>query len=402
MRKTTLFLLTMVLVLTVTGIGNAQSSAVKMNEIQSRGVAGDLDWIEVYNSSSSPVNISGYRIYDVGGQGKTKPKKPFPAGTIIPAKGFYVIITDTASFAGDLSGFGLSSSGETVWLEDTTTATIIDTVTFGATTSAAQTYGRGPDGGAWTVLNTVTRGKSNGSIVMNEIQSRGVAGNLDWIEIYNSVSAPVNISGYRIYDVGGQGKTKPKKPFPAGTIIPAKGFYVIITDTASFAGDLSGFGLSSSGETVWLEDTTTATIIDTVTFGATATAAQSYGRYPDGGSWAVLNAITRGASNSTGTAVQDQPLIVTEYALLQNYPNPFNPSTVITFAIPRQEQVQLTVYNAIGQRIRTLINSQRPAGSHTVVWDGKDNLGREVASGTYFYELVAGTFSKSARMLLVR
>jgi len=88
--------------------------------------------------------------------------------------------------------------------------------------------------------------------------------------------------------------------------------------------------------------------------------------------------------------------------LLQNYPNPFNPSTVITFAIPRQEQVQLRVYNAIGQRIRTLINSQRSAGSHTVVWDGKDHLGREVASGTYFYELVAGTFSKSARMLLVR
>jgi len=401
MKKTTLFLLVMFLVLAVTEIGSAQSSAVKMNEIQSRGVAGDLDWIELYNSSSSPVNISGYRIYDVGGQGKTKPKKSFPAGTIIPAKGFYVVITDTASFAGDLSGFGLSSSGETVWLEDTTTGAIIDSVTFGATTSAAQTYGRGPDGGAWTVLNTVTRGKSNGSIVMNEIYSRGVAGNLDWIEIYNSVSAPVNISGYRIYDVGGQGKTKPKKPFPAGTIIPSKGFYVIITDTASFAGDLSGFGLSSTGETVWLEDTTTATLADSITF-ASMEVTQSYGRSPDGGAWKLLNTITRGTSNGGASAVETYLDVPMSFGLEQNYPNPFNPSTTITFALPRQELVQLTVYNAVGQRIRTLINSQRVAGSHTVVWDGRDNLGHEVASGAYFYRLVAGTFSKSARMLLVR
>jgi hypothetical protein len=401
MRKITLFLFAVVLVLAVTHIGNAQTSAVKMNEIQSRGVAGDLDWIELYNSSSAPVNISGCRIYDIGGQGGTKPKKPFSAGTIIPAKGFYVVITDTASFAGDLSGFGLSNSGEKVWLEDTTTGTIIDTVTFGATANATQTYGRGPDGGQWTVLNTITRGKSNGSIVMNEIYSRGVAGNLDWIEIYNSVSASVNISGYRIYDIGGQGKTKPKKPFPVGTIIPSKGFYVIITDTASFTGDLSGFGLSSTGETAWLEDTTTATLADSITFAA-MDVTQSYGRYPDGGDWKLLNTITRGTSNSAATAVETRLEVPMSFALEQNYPNPFNPSTCITFALPRQEQVQLTVYNAVGQRIRTLINSQRPAGSHTVVWDGKDNQGREVASGVYFYELMTGTFSKSAKMLLVR
>jgi flagellar hook assembly protein FlgD len=56
----------------------------------------------------------------------------------------------------------------------------------------------------------------------------------------------------------------------------------------------------------------------------------------------------------------------------------------------------------MGQRIRTLINSQRSSGSHTVVWDGRDNQGREVASGVYFYEIVSGAFSKSAKMLLVR
>lgn len=401
MKKVLLILSALFLVVALTQVSYAQKSAVKMNEIQSRGVAGDLDWIELYNSSNAPVNISGYRIYDNGGQGGTKPKKPFPAGTIIPAKGFYVIITDTASFAGDLSGFGLSSSGETVWLEDTTTHTIIDSVTFGATANATQTYGRGPDGGAWMVLNTVTRGQSNGSIVMNEIYSRGVAGNLDWIEIYNSVSAPVNISRYKIYDNGGQAGTKPKKPFPAGTIIPSKGFYVIITDTASFTGDLSGFGLSSGGETVWLEDTVTATLADSVAFAA-MTETQTYGRYPDGGAWRLLSPITRGTSNNTATSVgasQDMP---TSFALLQNYPNPFNPSTAIAFEIPKREHVKLSVYNTMGQLVRTLMNTERPAGSHTVLWNGKDNQGREVASGVYFYELVTGSFSKTAKMLLVR
>jgi hypothetical protein len=396
MRNVTLLLFAVILVLAVSQVGIAQSSAVKMNEIQSRGVAGDLDWIELYNSSSAPVNISGYKIYDNGGQGGTKPKKPFPAGTIIPAKGFFVIITDTASFAGDLSGFGLSSSGEKVWLEDTTTGTIIDTVTFGATTNATQTYGRGPDGGQWTVLNTITRGKSNGSILMNEIYSRGVAGNLDWIEIYNSVSAPVNISTYKIYDNGGQGKTKPKKPFPAGTIIPSKGFFVIITDTTSFAGDLSGFGLSSSGETVWLEDSTTATIVDTVTFGATATAAQSYGRSPDGGAWVVLNTITRGATNNIGTGVQDQSVIVTEYALSQNYPNPFNPSTTIRYHVPTVARVSLKVFNMLGQLVATLVDEQKGSGSFMVQWNAS------VPSGVYFYRLQAGNYVETKRMLLLR
>ena len=94
-----------------------------------------------------------------------------------------------------------------------------------------------------------------GEVMMNEIWSRGVPGNLDWIEIYNPSSLPIDISGYKIYDVGGQGGTKPKKGFPAGTVVPAKGFYVIVTDTNTSASITDGFGLSgTSGETVWLEN----------------------------------------------------------------------------------------------------------------------------------------------------
>jgi len=135
-----------------------------------------------------------------------------------------------------------------------------------------------------------------GEMKMNEIYSRGVVGNLDWIELYNPSSLPINIGGYNIYDVGGQGGTKPKKTIPAGTTVPGGGFYVVVTDTNSSASVLDGFGLSSAGEKVWLENATGA-LIDTVSFPAMLDT-QTYGRYPNGDStWQLLNTITRGASN---------------------------------------------------------------------------------------------------------
>jgi hypothetical protein len=133
---------------------------IKMNEIYSRGVPGALDWIELYNGSNIAIDISGYKIYDAGGQGGTKPKKAIPAGTMIPANGFYVVVTDTNTNASTLDGFGLSSSGEDAWLEKAD-GTLIDQVKF-LSMETTQTYGRYPDGGAsWQLLNTITRGAAN-------------------------------------------------------------------------------------------------------------------------------------------------------------------------------------------------------------------------------------------------
>jgi hypothetical protein len=136
-----------------------------------------------------------------------------------------------------------------------------------------------------------------GEVVMNEVFSVGVAGNLDWIEIYNPSSLPIDISAYKIYDVGGQGGTKPKKGFPAGTVIPGNGFYVIVTDTNTSASITDGFGLSgTSGETVWL-DNAAGTIVDVIAFPAMS-GTQTYGRLPDGAStWQLLSTVTRGAAN---------------------------------------------------------------------------------------------------------
>jgi len=85
-----------------------------------------------------------------------------------------------------------------------------------------------------------------------------------------------------------------------------------------------------------------------------------------------------------------------------NYPNPFNPRTVVPFALPRAGRVELTVHDVAGRLIRTLMSEQRPAGIGSVAWDGLDDAGRAVASGTYFARLTAAGETHSRPMVLVR
>lgn len=273
-----------------------QVAALFMNEIFSRGTIADPDWIEIYNDGNSAVDLTGWKIYDSGGQGGTKPKKEFPTGASVPAKGFYVIVVDDT----DPSGFGLASGGEKVWLEKPD-GNLANEIEFPAL-AETQSFGRFPDGSAnLQVLETITKGLPNsnagpniGAVVMNEAFSRGAGDNPDWIEIYNGTNAEVNLEGYKIYDNGGQTGTKPKKLFPAGAIIPAKGFYVIVVDDT----DPSGFGLGSGGDEVWFE-LPDGTLIDHVLIPALSVT-QSYGRQPDGSeNWKILETITRGTSNNS-------------------------------------------------------------------------------------------------------
>lgn len=277
------------------------AAVVLMNEIFSRGNTENPDWIELYNSSAVAANLSGYKIYDSGGQTGAKPKKEIPAGTILAPGAFFVIVVDDD----DASGFGLSSGGEQVWLENAE-GTIIDDITF-PTMAETESYGRYPDGTAnLQILSVITKGAPNDNstppptinILMNEIFSRGSDPDFDWVEIFNASAVSVDLSGYKIYDSGGNSGAKPKKEFPAGTIIPAGEFYVIVVDDA----DPSGFGLSSGGEQVWLENAE-GTIIDDITFPSMAEG-QSYGRKPDGSAnFFIFTEITKGGSNNNAATL---------------------------------------------------------------------------------------------------
>jgi len=91
-----------------------------------------------------------------------------------------------------------------------------------------------------------------------------------------------------------------------------------------------------------------------------------------------------------------------EYALAQNYPNPFNPTTTIQFSIAKSELVRLVVYNMLGQKVRTIVNQEMAAGTFTASWDGRNDAGRQLASGAYFYRLETKDFAKTMTMLLLK
>jgi len=365
------------------------NSLVKMNEVFSRGTDTDPDWIELYNGSTEQMDLSGYKIYDSGGQTGEKPKKEIPAGTVMLPNSFLVIVTDDTA----ASAFGLSNKGDEVWLEDAT-GTVVDNVLIPALADT-ESYGRIPDGGIWQILTTITRGLTNvvvsdELVKMNEIFSRGSDPDLDWIEIYNGAATPIDISGYKIYDDAGQAGTKPKKEFPAGTVIPANGFLVIVTDDTSE----SGFGLSSNGEEVWLENTA-GKLIDNVDFPALEKT-QSYGRVPDGGEWKIMDTITRGFSN-TATGIKHDIPVVNNFVLNQNYPNPFNPTTNIQFELPKAAAVKLAVYSITGQLVAELVNEKLTSGSHSIQFDATG-----LSSGVYIYSISSENFVSSKKMMVIK
>jgi hypothetical protein len=88
--------------------------------------------------------------------------------------------------------------------------------------------------------------------------------------------------------------------------------------------------------------------------------------------------------------------------LAQNYPNPFNPRTTIAFSLSKPTETQLRIYDVRGAAVRTLVSGRREAGVHRVDWDGRSDNGQPIASGVYFYKLVAGAFVDTKKMTILK
>jgi len=112
------------------------------------------------------------------------------------------------------------------------------------------------------------------------------------------------------------------------------------------------------------------------------------------GPWAPAASVASGGQSVQIQATELRPV---SFELSQNYPNPFNPSTEIRFALPEDSHVKLVVYNSIGQEVKTLLDSDAPAGYHTVWLDASG-----LASGVYYYRISAGSFVSTKRMLLMK
>jgi hypothetical protein len=94
--------------------------------------------------------------------------------------------------------------------------------------------------------------------------------------------------------------------------------------------------------------------------------------------------------------------IPTEFALHENYPNPFNPSTTLRFDLPEVNDITLTIYNMLGQKVRTFNMQSTPAGYHSVKWNATNDYGDPVGAGVYLYQLRADQFVKTRKMVLLK
>lgn len=95
-------------------------------------------------------------------------------------------------------------------------------------------------------------------------------------------------------------------------------------------------------------------------------------------------------------------LIPRQYVLFQNYPNPFNPVTTIEYVLPRTSNVQLAIYNVLGEKVTILVDALQTAGHYKVDWNGTDQTGNYLASGVYFYRLEAERFVQNKKILLIK
>jgi hypothetical protein len=101
--------------------------------------------------------------------------------------------------------------------------------------------------------------------------------------------------------------------------------------------------------------------------------------------------------------IRSAGVIPEQFELSQNYPNPFNPETRIRFAVPVTAEVEITIFNALGEKVRELAREKYSPGYYEVIWNGRDAQGITVSSGVYFYQLYSrDNFSQVRKLLLLK
>ncbi|TRO55388.1 lamin tail domain-containing protein, partial [Candidatus Bathyarchaeota archaeon] len=178
------------------------------------------EWVELYNTTGSDLDISGFYIDDIASGGGAP--KVIPASTIISAGGYYVMT---------FSSF-LNNGGDDVRFIDPTQTVVHDSTSYTSSTADYSWY-RSPDGGSWSPSesSSPTQGSANpgggpsinpGDVVINEYVANSAT---EWVELYNTTGSALDISGYYIDDIAGGGGAP--QAIPASTTIPAGGFYTL-------------------------------------------------------------------------------------------------------------------------------------------------------------------------------
>ena len=259
-----------------------------------------------------------------------------------------------------------------------------------------------------------------GSIVINEINYNSAPDfdPEDWVEIYNSSNAQIDLTGWYFKDDDDAHIFY----LPNGTLIQPNDYILLCKDTTAFKtlfpnvqnyfGNLS-FSLNNDGELIRLFNNNDE-LVDALTYDDQApwvtapdgtgptlslkdplldnSIAENWGASVGHGSPGDVNDI---AVSVDDDSENDLPI---EYALEQNYPNPFNPTTTIKYSIKSRQFVSLKIFNSLGEEIETLVNEYQEAGVHSKLYIINSTL----ASGVYYYRIITNDFVQTKKMILLR
>ncbi len=296
--------------------------------------------------------------------------------------------------------------------------------------------GDGTYGQILTSVSEITVGPTY-DIVINEFFFRSALGTSvpDYVELYNGGSEDVDVSGWSINDEDG---------IIASGTISAGGYLLIAGEDPFFdengdelyAGEdipnsvFADVSFSTSSDDIALFDAD-GNEVDAISYDSETWAtgndnrghalelADPHSDNSDPANWAssnaeswllydedgvILNFGTPGEENSnfSDTVDNDEIALPEANALSQNFPNPFNPETTIKFDVLNNDNIELTVYDIRGQKVKTLTNKYFTRGNYSVVWDGNDNNGNPVSSGIYIYKYQSSTDVFTHRMVLLR
>jgi len=261
-------------------------------------------------------------------------------------------------------------------------------------------------------------------IVINEISfnNDATADPGDWIELTNKGAFDIDISGWKITD----SDPNHQYIFAANTWLKANEYLIVSSDLTKFSSifaigeNLFGpfnFGLSNTLDAVKLYSRE-GQLVDEVNYGntdqwQTSTFDELWSleltnpalNNNSGLNWVLsVNNGTPGLRNTpySPNAVDDLPIDATSSELLQNYPNPFNEGTYIEFKLDKPGEYRISVLDLNSRTLRIIEADDQMSSNHTVYWDGKDNSGKPVATGVYFYRLEATGFSEMKRMVKMK
>ncbi len=308
------------------------------------------DWVEIYNSNLEAVNMEGLFLTD---DPLISDKWQFPS-VEIPANDFLLIWTDDDDEQGELhTNFRLNTDGEFIGLYEIDGLMPLDSLSYGVQNEDIS-FGRFPDGeNNWVFMSDPSSGYSNNYIPIE----------IDFIAdpITGLVSLEVEFIDTSI-----------------GNII-------------SWEWDFDNDGTIDSNEQNPL-----FTYLETGIYSVSLTAF-------DGMTSETVTKINYIDVTETGIG-EDLHFYITE--LYKNHPNPFNPTTTIKFSLQEDSNVSINIYNIKGALVKNLICKEMRANKHEVIWDGKDDEGKRVGSGLYFYKMDASNsemkYSSTRKMLLLK